>query len=140
MKLKNSYILIGIAIFLLISIGSVCASENVTDNVDVQTADDGKDVVLSDTDDNVPDETAQEKINTTVDTKDTYEFKQNSSKSIDVKVKDNSSNPISVNKNNLSVMNGTKSIAFDYTDSLITITEALPCGIYNLTINYLGSE
>lgn len=140
MKLKNSYILIGIAIFLLISIGSVCASENVTDNVDVQTADDGKDVVLSDTDDNVPDETAQEKINTTVDTKDTYEFKQNSSKSIDVKVKDNSSNPISVNKNNLSVMNGTKSIAFDYTDSIITITEALPCGIYNLTINYLGSE
>ena len=64
MKLKNSYILIGIAIFLLISIGSVCASENVTDNVDVQTADDGKDVVLSDTDENVPDETAQEKINT----------------------------------------------------------------------------
>ncbi|MEE3489588.1 MAG: hypothetical protein VZR10_01840, partial [Methanobrevibacter sp.] len=140
MKLKNSYILIGIAIFLLISIGSVCASENVTDNVDVQTADDGKDVVLSDTDDNVPDETAQEKINTTVDTKDTYEFKQDSSKSIDVKVKDNSSNPISVNKDNLSVMNGNKSIAFEYTGSVVKITEALPCGIYNLTINYLGSE
>lgn len=141
MKLKNSYILIGIAIFLLISIGSVCASENITDDIDVQTVDDGKDVVLSDTDDNVPDETAQEKINTTVETeKDTYEFKQDSNKTLDVKVKDNSSNPISVNKNNISVMNGTKSIAFDYTDSIITITEALPCGNYNLTINYLGSE
>lgn len=141
MKLKNSYILIGIAIFLLISIGSVCASENITDDIDVQTVDDGKDVVLSDTDDNVPDETAQEKINTTVETeKDKYEFKQDSNKTLDVKVKDNSSNPISVNKNNISVMNGTKSIAFDYTDSIITITEALPYGNYNLTINYLGSE
>jgi len=141
MKLKKSSILlIVIAIFLLISIGSVCASENITDSSDVQIADDGTDVVLSDTDENVPDETAQEKINTTIETKDTYEFKQNSSKSIDVKVKDNSSNPISVNKNNLSVMNGTKSIAFDYTDSIITITETLPYGNYNLTINYLGSE
>lgn len=37
-------------------------------------------------------------------------------------------------------MNGTKSIAFDYTDSIITITETLPYGNYNLTINYLGSE
>jgi len=140
MKLKNSYILIGIAIFLLISIGSVCASENVTDNVDVQTADDGKDVVLSDTDENVPDETAQEKINTTVETNDEYKFKQDSNKTLEVKVKDNSSNPISVNKDNLSVMNGNKSIAFDYTGTIMKITEALPCGIYNLTINYLGSE
>ncbi|WP_296873886.1 hypothetical protein [uncultured Methanobrevibacter sp.] len=140
MKLKNSYILIGIAIFLLISIGSVCASENVTDNVDVQTADDGKDVVLSDTDENVPDETAQEKINTTVETNDEYKFKQDSNKTLEVKVKDNSSNPISVNKDNLSVMNGNKSIAFDYTGTIMKITEALPYGIYNLTINYLGSE
>jgi len=140
MKFKNSYILIGIAIFLLISIGSVCASENVTDNVDVQTADDGKDVVLSDTDENVPDETAQEKINTTVETNDEYKFKQDSNKTLEVKVKDNSSNPISVNKDNLSVMNGNKSIAFDYTGTIMKITEALPYGIYNLTINYLGSE
>ena len=51
MKIKNSSILlIVVAIFLLISIGSVCASENVTDNSDVTLADDGTDVVLSNTD------------------------------------------------------------------------------------------
>lgn len=60
MKLKNSYILIAIAIFLLISIGSVCASENITDNSDVTLADDGTDVVLSDTDDNVLNEDANQ--------------------------------------------------------------------------------
>jgi len=47
MKLKNSYVLLMVmAIFLLISIGSVCASDiNATD--DVSLADDGSDVVLA---------------------------------------------------------------------------------------------
>ena len=69
MKLKNSFVLIAIAIFLLISIGSVCASENVTSDGDVQSADDGTDVVLSsdsDTDGNVADgNTNQDITNTT---------------------------------------------------------------------------
>ena len=145
MKIKNSYILlIGIAIFLLISIGSVCASENVTDNSDVPLADDGADVVLSNTSDtegNVPDDTQTEKINTTVKTnKDSYEFKQDSNKTVTVEVKDNKSSNINVNKSDLSVMNGNKSVSFDYTGTLMTITEALPVGNYNLTINYLGNE
>ena len=57
MKLKKTHVLlIAIAIFLLMSIGSVCASENVTDTSDETLADDGTDVVLSnDTDENVPD-------------------------------------------------------------------------------------
>jgi len=142
MKLKKSNILlIAIAIFLLISIGSVCASENITDNSDVQSVNDGTDVVLSDTDDNVPDETDQEKINTTIETeKDNYEFKQDSNKNFSVNVKDKSDNSINVNKSDLNVSNGNKSVAFDYTSSVITITDALPVGYYNLTINYLGNE
>lgn len=141
MKLKKSNILlIAIAIFLLISIGSVCASENITDNSDVQSVNDGTDVVLSDTDDNVPDETDQEKINTTIETEKDFEFKQDSNKNFSVNVKDKSGNSINVNKSDLNVSNGNKSVAFDYTSSVITITEALPVGYYNLTINYLGNE
>ncbi|WP_405320421.1 hypothetical protein [Methanobrevibacter thaueri] len=142
MKFRNSILLIVIAIFLLISIGSVCASENLTDDSDAQLADDGTSVVLSNgTDDNVPDETEQEKTNTTVVTdKDKYEFKQDSEKSFSVEVKDNKSSNIDVNKNNLSVMNGNKSISFEYTPQIITITESMPIGNYNLTVNYLGNE
>ena len=139
MKLKNSYLLIAIAIFLLISIGSVCASENITDDGDIQSCDDGTDVVLSDTDDNVADETNQEKINTTVVTdKPSYEFKEDSNKTITVHVKDNKSN-INVNKKDLSVLNGDKNVSFEYNSSIITITEQLVYGHYNLTINYLGN-
>ena len=144
MKLKNSSILlIVVAIFLLISIGSVCASENITDTSDDTLADDGTDVVLSntDTDDNVADDTTQEKVNTTVETeKNTYEFKQDANKSFAVEVKDNKSNNINVNKSDLSVMNGNENISFEYTGTLMTIKEALPVGNYNLTINYLGNE
>ena len=143
MKIKNSYILlIAIAIFLLISIGSVCASENITDNSDVQLANDGTDVVLSnsDTEENVADGTSTEKINTTVETdKEKYEFKQDANKTISVHVKDNKTE-IDINKSDLSVMNGNKNISFEYTGTLITITESLPVGKYNLTINYLGNE
>ena len=142
MKLKKSNILlIVIAIFLLMSIGSVCASENITDNGDIDIADDGTNVVLSDTDDNVPDDTNQEKINTTIETeKEKYEFKQDSNKNFSVTVKDNkTNNNIDVNKSDLTVSNGNKSVSFDYASSIITITEALPVGNYNLTINYLGN-
>ena len=143
MKLKKSNILlIVIAIFLLMSIGSVCASENITDNGDIDIADDGTNVVLSDTDDNVADDSNQEKTNTTIETeKEKYEFKQDSNKNFSVTVKDNKTgNPIDVNKSDLTVSNGNKSISFDYASSIITITEVLPVGNYNLTINYLGNE
>ena len=146
MKLKNSFVLIAIAIFLLISIGSVCASENVTSDGDVQSADDGTDVVLSsdsDTDGNVADENTNQDITntTTVPEKEKYEYKEDSAnKTISVEVKDNKTgNPINVNKNDLSVMNGNKNISFEYNATIITITETLPVGNYNLTINYLGN-
>ena len=137
---KTHFLLIGIAIVLLIGIGSVCASENVTDDSGDTLADDGTDVVLSDTDGNVLDDTSEEKTNTTVETGETaYEYKQDANKTIPVEVKDNKSSKIDVDKNNLSVFNGNKSIAFEYNSSVITITEHLPCGHYNLTINYLGN-
>ena len=145
MKLKNSFVLIAIAIFLLISIGSVCASENVTSDGDVQSADDGTDVVLSsdsDTDGNVADENTNQDITntTTVPEKDKYEYKEDSNKTVSVQVKDNKTgNPINVNKNDLSVMNGNKNISFEYNATIITITETLPVGNYNLTINYRGN-
>ena len=141
MKLKKTHILLmAIAMFLLIGIGSVCASENVTD-IDDSLADDGTDVVLSDTDENVPDETSEEKINTTVETDDSsYSFKQDEDKTIPVEVKDNKSSKIDVNKSDLSISNGNKSISFDYNSSVIKITEQLPYGYYNLTISYSGNE
>ena len=146
MKLKNSLVLIAIAIFLLISIGSVCASENVTSDGDVQSTDDGTDVVLSsdsDTDGNVADGNTNQDITntTTVPEKEKYEYKEDSAnKTISVEVKDNKTgNPINVNKNELSVMNGNKNISFEYNATIIKITETLPVGNYNLTINYLGN-
>ena len=66
---KSSILLIVMAIFLLISIGSACASENITDDSDMSLAEDnGESVVLSNTNDtveNVPDDT-NEKINKTI--------------------------------------------------------------------------
>ena len=146
MKLKNSFVLIAIAIFLLISIGSVCASENITSDSDVQSADDGTDVVLSsdsDTDENVADENTNQDLTntTTIPEKEKYEFKEDSAnKTISVQVKDNKTgNYIDVNKNELALMNGNKNISFEYNATLIKITETLPVGNYNLTINYLGN-
>ena len=137
---KTHFLLMAIAIVLLIGIGSVCASENVTDDSGDTLADDGTDVVLSNTDENVLDDTSEEKTNTTVETEnDTYEYKEDANKTISVDVKDNANNKINVNKSDLSVFNGSKAISFEYNSSIITITEQLPCGYYNLTINYLGN-
>ncbi|MDO5811011.1 MAG: hypothetical protein Q4Q37_07940, partial [Methanobrevibacter sp.] len=145
MKIKNSYIvLIGIAIFLLISIGSVCASENVTDNSDVPLADDGTDVVLSnsDTEENVADVVQTEKTNTTVETdKDTYKFHQDSEKNITVKVKDNNKTSyVDANKTDLKISEGNKTINFEYNNTIVTIKEVLSIGNHNLTIQYLGND
>lgn len=46
-----------------------------------------------------------------------------------MEVKDNKSSKISVNKSDLSVMNGTQAISFEYNNSIIKITEQLPCDI-----------
>ena len=144
MKFKNSILLIVIAIFLLISIGSVCASENITGNSDVQLADDGADVVLSNTSDtgeNVPDDTPTEKINTTVETdKDNYKFHQDSDKNFTVKVKDKNNVYVDVNKTDLKISEGNKPINFEYNNTIITIKEVLSVGHHNLTIEYLEND
>ena len=141
---KSSILLIVMAIFLLISIGSACASENITDDSDMSLAEDnGESVVLSNTNDtveNVPDDT-NEKINTTIETEsDTYKFSHDSDKNISVKVKANGSN-IAVNKSNLSVFEGNATINFDYdnNNTIIAIKE-LAVGNHTLTINYLGND
>ena len=95
MKLKNSYILlIAISILLLISIGSVCASEHSATDSDVKLTSDKTDVTLSNnadnnaalTDDNTEGET-QEKINTSVSTDfDTKEFEYDEDKNITVNI------------------------------------------------------
>ena len=67
MKFKNSYILlIAMAIFLLVSIGSVCASENITADSDSPLASADAEVVLADGEDTGNDAT-QEKINTSIE-------------------------------------------------------------------------
>ena len=60
MKLKNTHILlIVISIFLLISIGSVCAADNAGINPDAQLTDSGVDFTVSD--DETPDDVTPEK-------------------------------------------------------------------------------
>ena len=140
---KTHFLLMAIAIVLLIGIGSVCASENVTDDSSDMLADDGTDVVLSDdTDGSVLDDTSEEKTNTTVETeKESYEYKQDdTNKTISVDVKDNKSMKIDVNKSDLSIIDEKNNvISFEYNSSVITITGQLDYGYHNLTINYLGN-
>ena len=83
MKLKNSYILlIVMAIFLLVSIGSVCANEDVSD---AALADDGLDAVLANS-------TEDARIDTNIVSNDVI-LHENDNKTIDLNVKDNESNP-----------------------------------------------
>lgn len=134
MKLKNSYILlIAMAIFLLVSMSSVCASD-IADDATGST-DDG---VLGD-------ESVSEssKIDTTIDCKDlkfdndTYDTEK---PSIPVAVKDNNNTTLIITKEDLNVAENDKNIGFDYTDSKIIITDKLAMGKHNLVITYLGNN
>ena len=149
MKLKNSYILlIAISILLLISIGSVCASEHSATDSDVKLTSDKTDVILSAnadnnaalTDDTTEGET-QEKINTSVSTDfDTKEFEYDEDKNITVNILDNNSENIEgINRSNLTVFEGEKQINFTYNNSILTITDKLSVGNHSLIINYLGN-
>ena len=149
MKLKNSYILlIAISILLLISIGSVCASEHSATDSDVKLTSDKTDVILSAnadnnaalTDDATEGET-QEKINTSVSTDfDTKEFEYDEDKNITVNILDNNSENIEgINRSNLTVFEGEKQINFTYNNSILTITDKLSVGNHSLIINYLGN-
>ena len=132
MKLKNSYILlIVMAIFLLVSIGSVCASD-ITDN-DVGSADS---VILGN---DTPTENTTQKIDTTVVSNDAT-YRDTESKIISVAVKDNESNEISISAKNLTVTKSNKNVNFSYNNSQINITEKLEPGKHNLVISYLGND
>ena len=118
MKVKNSHILLIIsAIILLISLGTVSANDVSTDSISDNgtNVDSGNDVVIP-------------KIDTETVT-------------INATVKDNNSNPIpGITNKNLTVIEGNKSINFNYNESKITILDDLSIGNHNLTINYLGNE
>ncbi|WP_405270743.1 hypothetical protein [Methanobrevibacter sp.] len=137
MKLKNSHILlIVMTLFLLVSIGSVCASENATD-ADMKLADDGSDVVLADED--ATTFTEKEKITTEIVSQD-VKIKENATQKIDVTVKDNESKAIKITNKNLTVTEGTTKLNFTYKNSAITLSNPLAKGKHTLNINYLGND
>lgn len=113
------------SIFLLVSIGSVCAS-NTTADVDVLADDTGSDV-LTDT----PANTSVVSENVIVKEKDPQE--------IPVTVKDNESQPIQIVKGDLNVTENNKEVKFNYNNSKINLTSLLPAGNHSLVINYLGN-
>ena len=131
MKLKNSYVLLMVmAIFLLISVGSVCASE-IADVEDVVSADDGPNVVLAN-------ESAAPKIDTKIVSDDNVRIEKNQNQMINVTVNDNASKPISVSKENLTVSENSKQLNFTYSNNEIKFTN-LPKGNHSLLITYLGN-
>ncbi|WP_305514995.1 hypothetical protein [Methanobrevibacter sp. V14] len=136
MKFKNSYLLlIAMVIFLLISIGSVCASENVTADSDSQLASADDSVVLADNGNG----STQEKINTEV-VCENQEYKDNESVVIPVEVKYNESNTLNISASNLTVLKNGKSIKFTYNNTTgITLIDKLAIGNHTLDIWYLGN-
>lgn len=132
MKLKNSYILlIAMAIFLLVSVGAVCASEDITADSDIGLADDEYSAVLAN-------DTTQEKIPTEI-VSENVKVRDSEAKNIDVAVNDNESKPIEVTKSNLTVTEGNKTLKFNYNNSQITVTDNLNLGNHSLIIGYLGN-
>lgn len=147
MKLKNSYVLLmAMAIFLLISIGSVCASEDITADSDVLANADESVVLTNDiqevSDDAVLSEETLEKTNTTITAtsdKDKYEY--NAEKNIAVTVKDNETNDITgLNGSDFNITEGNNPVKFSYNNTKITILDKLTVGVHNLTIIYKGNE
>mgnify|MGYP006974604536 CR=1 FL=1 len=92
MKLKNSYILlIAMALFLLVSIGSACAADTGTSDAGILT-DDSSSATLS--------EDTNEKIETTV-VSENVKVSEKDPVEIPVTVKDNESKAINVAKENI---------------------------------------
>ena len=129
MKLKNSHILlIVMSVFLLISIGSVCASDAAAD----------ADILANDSTDNVEPEVNSTPIPTTVESQDVI-VNENDAKEIPVTVKDNESQTVTVTKEDLNVTENNKSLGFKYNNSIINITDTLSAGNHTIFIKYLGN-
>ena len=133
MKLKNSHILlIVMSLFLLISIGSVSASDAAMDAYS-QLADDGSiNAVLTD------EASGEAQINTTVVSQDVI-INEGEFANITVNVKDNESQDISINKGDLKVIEANKTVNFDYNNTIVTLKDKLPAGNHTLIISYLGN-
>ena len=129
---RMNFLLIMLALVLLVGIGSVSAA-----------SDDGTDIISDGiTDDMLLDDgvTEKEKINTTVESEENIAVRDNETASIPVTVKDNKTNPISVNGSYLSVTEGDKSINFTYDGTTINLTNKLDLGNHTLIIAYLGND
>ena len=130
MKLKNSYILlIAMALFLLVSIGSACAADTGASDTGILTDDSSSATLSEDTDEKI--ETTVVSENVKVSEKDPVE--------IPVAVKDTESKAINVAKENITVKEGNTTINFNYNNSKINITDKLGLGNHSLNITYLGN-
>ena len=118
------------SLFLLVSIGSVCAQDNSTSDAGI-LASESNDITLS--------EDAGEKINTTVESEN-VKVNEKDPVEIPVTVKDNNNSIIDIAKGNLTVTEGNKTINFNYNNSKINIIDKLALGNHSLNINYLGND
>ena len=140
---KTFFLLIIMSIFLLVSIGSVCA-ENVTADADLQSTDveEVDDLAVEPNNPVVGD--TQDKINTTIEANGPEKVKDDADKNITVTVKDNASQALTnLSKDNFTVKdknNSDKLIDFTYNNSIITIKEKLSVGEHNLLITYQGNS
>ena len=148
---RMNFLLIMLALVLLVGIGSVSAASD--DGTDIISDGITDDMLLDDgvtenpdsgdsTDPSNPEEPAEpvEKINTTVESEENIAVRDNETASIPVTVKDNKTNPISVNGSYLSVTEGDKSINFTYDGTTINLTNKLDLGNHTLIIAYLGND
>lgn len=110
------------SLFLLISIGSVCASDSAMDT----------DIIAADGDD------VATPVPTTVVAEDTR-INENDPQEISVTVYDNESQSIDITSGNLSVTENNKTVKFTYADSKLNFTDKLAVGNHSLIINYLGN-
>ena len=148
---RMNFLLIMLALVLLVGIGSVsAASDDGTDIISDGITDDMllDDGVTENTDPSDPADPTEpgdstdpvaEKINTTVESANVT-ARDNETASIPVTVKDNKTNPISVNGSYLSVTEGDKSINFTYDGTTINLTNKLDLGNHTLIIAYLGND
>lgn len=144
---RMNFLLIMLALVLLVGIGSVSAASD--DGADI-ISDDITDEILSDGevspgpdsgDTELTEPVETEKTNTAVNSEDVT-VKHGDSINIPVNVtkKDDDTKIVEFNNDTLKVSEGNKSLAFNYNDTAITITDALNVGIHNITILYTGND
>lgn len=127
------------SLFLLIGIGSVCASDTAMD-AGVGLADDGSVNAVSENSANVPilKDANQGKINTSV-VSENVKVNEGDNLKIPVTVKDNESKSIDITSKDLNVTENKKALNFNYNNSSIILTDKLAAGNHSISISYLGN-